>query len=667
MNKIMPFLLFSGLLCGCGVASRDCGVIPKSDSTGSLSAVSGIEDILLARGDTKALMSSINFYCDDLYKFNFNVGQANFIVLRRGQNVVIVDAGSQDINYLKRFEGIMNYVFDQAKVDAVFVTHPDQDHYNLLTDFTSKRYPGAFQDTAFFLGGTEVVGIPTDFNSKVTCLSNEQHEVFFLDGVRFRVFGTLPLVGHAKKSKNKLSLLIQASYYDNNILFLGDAEGDNFSRLWGISHDLRSLFLGHSPIIPPTSEQIFLFNEMQELIDNYIQHGSQVFNDERFCSFASRYWSLYLDVCSTKKSLLPDLVSVLGEFMGQNFTFAQDWADLFSLSLYDYVKNWISEENLGSVATFYDEAIQYFEEFRGKSDFDELFIHQISVVLAKLSSGGYFLTESGPNEYCLSKSESDQGSELESDQGSESESESDQGLDICLSWVFGYMNLFGEVLNPLSSFPKTMSLLFSDLLRANPTSSPSFVNVMGAQIEMLAKRKMFLEATTVDLPHHGTQTENSQVFEAVLSSNINSNVLYIINSSPFGDSSIPKASSFYMAPSFPKYPLHYVLYSHDNIGQTRGNKSVQVSLIEKPIYMTGAAEQGVIVTKFNQTGSYLLAWDESSGVWCCDWINTRVGDQKNITKITSYIQDRIAALRSMVSQDDFNNVKSELHQFLGAL
>ncbi|MDR2067656.1 MAG: hypothetical protein LBP41_01550 [Holosporaceae bacterium] len=185
----------------------------------------------------------------NLYIFALDVGQANFIVMRKSKEIVVVDAGLGSFSPEFRFLAPkIEDIFKGAVLSSVFVTHPHDDHFNLFLE-SSPLFLGKFCDfssTEFYLGGTDVDWQRTDgtkkFISKITpgkCHFSDKGGVSIklMGDVSFRLF-YLP---RAVSGINKLSLLIQASYKDKNILFTGDSEGDSIDRVLGGVRNLQQI------------------------------------------------------------------------------------------------------------------------------------------------------------------------------------------------------------------------------------------------------------------------------------------------------------------------------------------------------------------------------------------------------------------------------------------
>ena len=176
--------------------------------------------------------------------FAFNVGQANCIVLRKGSNCVIVDAGGsfyQKDSKDKVLEGKVSTLILGTSLEAVFVTHPHKDHYTLLQDPVFE--PFLRTTTQFFLGGSKKDWDgekPESTRSKfrnellgkgITISYTENLSMFthlFLDDVEFEILKASPPAPGG--SENKKSFLLKVTYDRKSMLFNGDSEGEGVDR-----------------------------------------------------------------------------------------------------------------------------------------------------------------------------------------------------------------------------------------------------------------------------------------------------------------------------------------------------------------------------------------------------------------------------------------------------
>ena len=231
------------------------------------------------------LSSKISNFSDTRYLnvFAFNVGQANCIVLRCGDEVVIVDAGipnkskalgkhrnsiqnELEINILPQ----IGKVLKNTNIKAVFITHPHIDHYNLIGYLFQTYWPNQTESCRLFLGGTEqdwetifsfsdkptskkqekkqstgkektcIKGILKDVTFKdvtyVTSAKDRQQkdihdirDIFSNHDIAFSFILPEKFVEKGRGKENGLSFLMKVKHTSDNcsFLFTGDAEGDN--------------------------------------------------------------------------------------------------------------------------------------------------------------------------------------------------------------------------------------------------------------------------------------------------------------------------------------------------------------------------------------------------------------------------------------------------------
>lgn len=224
--------------------------INEAPSTASITVLENMESVLFQNCPKNCLQKfeKIGINQDDgqLYINAFNVGQGNFIVLRKDNHAVIIDAGGRLICESEKVDELLINVV----IDAVFITHPHDDHFSLFNSKLFEAFPKSFANTVFYLSGEkndweskkaknflQRLGFLSNVISSVQYLNNKQLEISLLNGVVFKTFYLEPPI---KREPNNLSLLLQVSYMGKNILFTGDAEGDSIARLFQTIGDLSS-------------------------------------------------------------------------------------------------------------------------------------------------------------------------------------------------------------------------------------------------------------------------------------------------------------------------------------------------------------------------------------------------------------------------------------------
>ena len=324
-----------------------CCCMEKTPSNASLSAIEGIESVLFERCDRSCLGAFSNFGVDqsdgDLYVNAINVGQGNFIILRKGNHAVILDAGGrlpfEDIEI--KLYGLLQGVI----IDAVFITHPHKDHFSLFYEGTSllETYEPSFLNTVFYLGGTErdwTSNSSKKFLETISCykktgrvqfLDNSSQEIFLLGGDV--VFRTFQLESPVFRTPNKLSLLLQVSFMGKNLLFTGDAEGDSLSRLFQVESDLSSaknLIKDDKPFIEQLNEAIkqlhiytdarkeflelrYLYRSLLNILSNYISSNSTSTN-ETIPDFVRKYSPNDINSFTQLKNKLYNINNEFNEF-----------------------------------------------------------------------------------------------------------------------------------------------------------------------------------------------------------------------------------------------------------------------------------------------------------------------------------------------------------------
>lgn len=107
----------------------------KDSDSSSFDLTNSPEDTSAKESAFSKLISKQTFDDNSLYMFVVNVGQGNFILLRKGENAILVDAGSNSKEKVSIYiESYFESCMKGAMINAVIITHLDKDHYNYLKE-----------------------------------------------------------------------------------------------------------------------------------------------------------------------------------------------------------------------------------------------------------------------------------------------------------------------------------------------------------------------------------------------------------------------------------------------------------------------------------------------------------------------------------------------------
>jgi beta-lactamase superfamily II metal-dependent hydrolase len=634
-------------------------------SDGSLEAVLKIDQRLFSLCEKTCCATfsdmGIDIFNGNLYAHAFNVGQANFIVLNKGEGAVIIDAGSQyPISQLRDSVGDkLDELLLRCTVEAVFITHPHKDHFSLFTenDNLLNLYGEKFAKTKFYLGGSKTDWESRDagsFLGKIKngqFLDNSHQEIADLLGgdVHFRVFGVnAPSI----RAANKLSLLIQVGFHGMNMLFLGDAEGDSLSRLLGTLHDLASA----KSLVPSRKDEINGINkklkqrvqayksfiESSALYRSYwkqIGSGSTL-HITQYESLEEGSLSCLVKKCTDLSALLEDGAALKASLtsLAENLesiraktedAFEEDFINLNTPSfvefssrywqLYEMINGELDRSLLGLENILEKDYIsnvlcdneEFMNSFRG--DFEAVFdslaenAHFVKILIAEALP--YILSEVVGKDVEMIHSTMEYFgiqtlqkrniqrimngiiAEIE-DPLSEDTSKKSEDFRA----VVDFFSIFKEHLKSKIINDKTFLLYMIDAyFRAFPVTRNQLIwrqlsGITKNLIHTIAMRDLFKDSQIIFLPHHGTNTKNSQNILGFFAGRIEPRA-FVVSSSPFGNNQLPKASTLDMAPAMPKHLPHPFLYCRDFIPSVG---APQLKETTKPIYLTGAAPAGVI-------------------------------------------------------------------------
>ena len=254
MNKLYIFIISIFLSLNIGQASskeKKINLNKEADiSTSSNSSQGNNNDILLGDKFLETIKEDIEG--DTLHCFVFNIGQGNFVVLKFNKNILIIDCGSSAITWDKfheKNEEVINAIFKESSIKAVVVTHPDEDHYNVLESLfatttldkkcifvVGRKNKNDHKFFTAYLNETKlkntVYAVESDntYNNANKDLTTALFDK--VDGI-----GTVeilePVYQITEDKANPHSLVLKVIYDKQSILFTGDATKETFEAIYG--------------------------------------------------------------------------------------------------------------------------------------------------------------------------------------------------------------------------------------------------------------------------------------------------------------------------------------------------------------------------------------------------------------------------------------------------
>ena len=185
---------------------------------------------------------------EDLLIDYIDVGQADSILIRNQDKVMLIDAGTNEAG-----ETVVNYLENLGitKIDYLIGTHPHEDHIGGLDDVINKfdigqiYMPKIETTTKTFEDVLEAIE-----NKKLTVIAPNKGDEIVL-GQATGEFMTEPILD--KDNLNVSSLIFRLEFGDNSFLFMGDAEEENEKTISWPKTDV--LKVGHHGSSTSSSEE----------------------------------------------------------------------------------------------------------------------------------------------------------------------------------------------------------------------------------------------------------------------------------------------------------------------------------------------------------------------------------------------------------------------------
>ena len=261
MNKLYIFIISIFLSLNIGKASTEgMDMVLKGEeqeeiSTSSNSSQGNNNDTLLGDKFLETIKKDIEG--DTLHCFVFNIGQGNFVVLKFNKNILIIDCGSSAIiwdKFYEKNEEVINAIFKESSIKAVVVTHPDEDHYNVLESLFATT---TLDEKCIFVVGRKnkndhkfftaylkknnlkntVYTVESEVSTKTTIYDDVNKDLTTAlfdksDGIGI-VEILEPVYQISREDTNSHSLVLKVIYDKQSILFTGDATKETFEAIYG--------------------------------------------------------------------------------------------------------------------------------------------------------------------------------------------------------------------------------------------------------------------------------------------------------------------------------------------------------------------------------------------------------------------------------------------------
>jgi competence protein ComEC len=216
--------------------------------------------------------------------FDIGQGDASFVEFENGQQLLI-DC-SIDARILESLGNVMSY-YDR-KIDYLFITHPDQDHYGGCVDVMKRFeigtivYTGFKKQNQFFLEFEKTMN--EEIASGATYIEITEPKEFIIASSTVKVlYPNVPVDELPLKSANESSLVIQIRHNDISAIFMGDAEEEveeYLINIYGKEFDHDILKVGHHGSSGGTSKHFLEYIQPKYAIisagkDNSYGHPSR--------------------------------------------------------------------------------------------------------------------------------------------------------------------------------------------------------------------------------------------------------------------------------------------------------------------------------------------------------------------------------------------------------
>lgn len=178
--------------------------------------------------------NTAHFDPKSLYIASLFVGTGECHIVRQGDCAIIIDAGKRDcsfnvacISYMLGHD-IKDNIIKQATLKAVFLTHCDNDHTNMIFDI--KDSVTILKDKTFgvYFGGQNSTYPPALFNAIKKKFNNGRHD---FGKIKVLVQNVSPKLKSADDYTNRFGSVIGLEFANKKVAFVGDIDEWGFKKI----------------------------------------------------------------------------------------------------------------------------------------------------------------------------------------------------------------------------------------------------------------------------------------------------------------------------------------------------------------------------------------------------------------------------------------------------
>lgn len=192
---------------------------------------------------------------EDLEVVFFDVGQGDAILVSRGSSQVLIDSGKSGQVLLEKLG--RHVPFWDRKIEAVVMTHPDQDHIGGFADvFRSYEVEAVLKTNAKNDSKTfEALNGYIALEKSEVVEAKKGVSIVFADGVKMEIVYPFSSASEISEDTNGSSVVVILHVGKEKFLFTGDLPGEKESEIFNYDIDVDILKVSHHGSKYSTTEE----------------------------------------------------------------------------------------------------------------------------------------------------------------------------------------------------------------------------------------------------------------------------------------------------------------------------------------------------------------------------------------------------------------------------